>query len=167
MLHTSCLTGALFFLPCRSHVGQSEPGCADLHRVLGDPSKPGDSPVSGALAGSGRPARRAHASPGCHRKPHGQQHLGELHPGQNQTHTQCNPVSSAHHRLFRGSELFIVGQLVSVHPSTIVKVHSVVWGKTFQSEEKNIYLFALLTLNFFKYYLSEFEFISPNYLVHL
>lgn len=87
-------TGLSSLAPCRSHLGQSQPGRADLHRVLGDPSEPGDSPVSRSVAGPGRLARGAHTSPGCHRKPHGQQHLGELHPGQDQTHTQRNTVGS-------------------------------------------------------------------------
>ncbi|KAG7237731.1 hypothetical protein INR49_031722 [Caranx melampygus] len=66
--------------------------CSGIHRNLG-------THLSGSAPGPGRLARRAHSGPGCHRKPHGQQHLGELHTGQDQTHTQRNTVgsgSSAH-----------------------------------------------------------------------
>ncbi|XP_061550559.1 arf-GAP with GTPase, ANK repeat and PH domain-containing protein 2 isoform X8 [Phycodurus eques] len=72
----------------RPHLGQSQPGCADLHRVFGNPSEPGHSPVSGALAGPGRLARRADASAVRHREPHGQQRLGGPHSGQGQAHAR-------------------------------------------------------------------------------
>lgn len=77
---------------CRSHLGQPQPGRAHLHRVLRDPSQPGDPPVPRALAGPGRLAGGAHAGPGGHREPHGQQPVGELHPRANQTHADRHPV---------------------------------------------------------------------------
>ena len=75
-------------------MGQPQPGLSDLHRVLWDPPQPGHPPLQGALSGPGRLARGAHSSAGCHWQPHGQQHLGELHPGPGQAHGRLLPVST-------------------------------------------------------------------------
>lgn len=92
--HVAPVLLTLLWSSPRPHLGQPQPGRADLHRVLRDPPQPGDTPVTRALAGPGRLATRAHPGARIHREPHGQQCVGELHQGPPEAHAGGQPVSA-------------------------------------------------------------------------
>lgn len=76
----------------RSHLGQSEPGSPNLHRVFWDPQKLGDPPVPRSLTRPRWPAARAHIGSQRDWQPHGEQYLGGTDTGSPKTDSWCYPV---------------------------------------------------------------------------
>lgn len=80
----------------RSGLGQSQPGCVDVHRVLRDPPEPGHAPVPRPLARPGRLAGGAQHGDDSHWQHHGQQRLGGRLGGLQQAGQRQHQVSRLH-----------------------------------------------------------------------
>lgn len=82
------------FLTCRPGLGQFEPGCSDVHRVLGHAQEPGYPSVPRAFSGSGRLAGGAQHGDDSNWQRYGQQRMGGLSGGIHEARERQHQVST-------------------------------------------------------------------------